>query len=136
MSDIRIHTCNEEDRERWDQFVISHAECTNYHRWSWKHVFQEVFGWPAIYLLAEEGGTVRGILPLISAEMPVAQLFIVNASPERRRHCCGRTRDRKAAPRVRYRGRASNQAQLILSFATLNSTTCHWYCGRTKWVQS
>jgi serine/alanine adding enzyme len=66
MSDIRIHTCSEEDRERWDQFVISHAECTNYHRWSWKHVFQEVFGWPAIYLLAEEGGTVRGILPLIS----------------------------------------------------------------------
>ncbi len=65
MSNIRIHTCNEEDRERWDQFVSSHAECTNYHRWSWKHVFQEVFGWPAIYLLAEEGGTVRGILPLI-----------------------------------------------------------------------
>jgi len=65
MSDIRIHTCSEEDRERWDQFVISHAECTNYHRWSWKHVFQEVFGWPAIYLLAEEAGTVRGILPLI-----------------------------------------------------------------------
>lgn len=66
MSDIRIHTCNEEDRERWDQFVISHAECTNYHRWAWKDFFREVFGWPAIYLLAEEGGTVRGILPLIS----------------------------------------------------------------------
>lgn len=65
MIDIRIHACNEEDRERWDQFVISHAECTNYHRWSWKHVFQEVFGWPAIYLLAEQGGKVRGILPLI-----------------------------------------------------------------------
>ena len=65
MPHIRIHTCNEEDRERWDQFVISHAECTNYHRWFWKHVFQDVFGWPAIYLLAEEGGVVRGILPLI-----------------------------------------------------------------------
>ena len=65
MSDIRIHTCNEEDWERWDQFVISRAACTNYHRWSWKQVFQQVFGWPAIYLLAEEGATVRGILPLI-----------------------------------------------------------------------
>src|SRR5207302_11163595 len=65
MSDIRIHTCNEEDRDRWDQFVLSHAEGTNYHRWSWKHVFQEVFGWSAIYLLAEENGVVRGILPLI-----------------------------------------------------------------------
>jgi FemAB-related protein (PEP-CTERM system-associated) len=28
-------------------------------------VFEKVFGWPAIYLLAEQGGTVRGILPLI-----------------------------------------------------------------------
>jgi FemAB-related protein (PEP-CTERM system-associated) len=65
MSDIRIQICSEEDRERWDQFVLSHAACTNYHRWSWRHVFQEVFGWPAIYLLAEEGGSVRGILPLI-----------------------------------------------------------------------
>jgi serine/alanine adding enzyme len=65
MSDIRIHTCKDEDRERWDHFVLSHAECTNYHRWSWRHVFQEVFGWPAIYLLAEKGGRVRGILPLI-----------------------------------------------------------------------
>lgn len=65
MTNTRIHVCSEEDRERWDQFVISHAESTNYHRWAWKYVFQEVFGWPAIYLLAEEGGAVRGILPLI-----------------------------------------------------------------------
>lgn len=66
MSHIRIHTCTDEDRDRWDQFVLSHTECTNYHRWSWRHVFQKVFGWPAIYLLAEEDGRVRGILPLIS----------------------------------------------------------------------
>jgi serine/alanine adding enzyme len=65
MSNIRIHTCGENDRERWDQFVAEHAECTNYHRWQWKHVFQDVFDWPSIYLLAEEGGVVRGILPLI-----------------------------------------------------------------------
>ena len=65
MSDIRIHVCNERDRERWDQFVLGHPECTNYHRWSWRHVFDQVFGWPAIYLLAEEQGRVRGVLPLI-----------------------------------------------------------------------
>lgn len=65
MSDIRIHICTEQDQERWDTFVLSHAECTSYHRWSWKYVFQQVFGWPAIYLLAEESGRVRGILPLI-----------------------------------------------------------------------
>lgn len=65
MSDIQIRTCTENDRERWDGFVNSHAHCTGYHRWAWKYVFEEVFGWPAIYLLAVENGTVRGILPLI-----------------------------------------------------------------------
>lgn len=64
-SEIRIHICREQDGERWDQFVNTHSECTNYHRWSWKHVFEAVFGWSAIYLVAEEGGVVRGILPLI-----------------------------------------------------------------------
>jgi FemAB-related protein (PEP-CTERM system-associated) len=66
MSHVCIHVCSEDDRERWDEFVLRHPECTNYHRWSWRDVFQEVFGWPAVYLLAEESGKVRGILPLIS----------------------------------------------------------------------
>jgi serine/alanine adding enzyme len=65
MSDINICTCTEEDRKRWDWFVNGHPECTSYHRWAWKHVFEAVFGWPGIYLLAEQGGQVRGILPLI-----------------------------------------------------------------------
>lgn len=66
MNHIQIRNCTDADRERWDAFVFSHAQCTSYHRWSWKYVFQEVFGWPAIYLLAEEGTQVRGVLPLIS----------------------------------------------------------------------
>lgn len=65
MDEIRIHTCTEDDRDRWEEFVNSHPECTSYHRWSWKPVFEDVFGWPGIYLLAEQRGTVRGILPLI-----------------------------------------------------------------------
>ncbi|MBV9179921.1 MAG: FemAB family PEP-CTERM system-associated protein [Acidobacteria bacterium] len=65
-SDIQIRSCEEKDQERWDEFVASHPACTNYHRWRWQHVFREVFGWPAIYLLAEKRGRVCGILPLIS----------------------------------------------------------------------
>jgi len=63
--EIQVRTCREEDRERWEEFVSNHSECTSYHRWSWKNVFQEVFQWPAHYLIAEESGKVRGILPLI-----------------------------------------------------------------------
>ena len=64
-SEIQIRTCGQQDGVRWDHFVNTHSECTNYHRWSWKHVFERVFGWSAIYLIAEENGVIRGILPMI-----------------------------------------------------------------------
>jgi serine/alanine adding enzyme len=63
--ELRIHICAPDDRERWDKFVSGYPECTSYHRWAWKAVFEDVFGWPGIYLIAEQQGTVRGILPLI-----------------------------------------------------------------------
>jgi FemAB-related protein (PEP-CTERM system-associated) len=65
VHEIQIHTCTPDDRERWDEYVSGHPESTSYHRWSWKPVFEEVFGWPGVYLLAEQQDKVRGILPLI-----------------------------------------------------------------------
>jgi FemAB-related protein (PEP-CTERM system-associated) len=49
----------------WQQFVDSHLEATNFHRWGWKQVIENAFGWPTWYLMAEEAGVVRGILPLV-----------------------------------------------------------------------
>jgi serine/alanine adding enzyme len=54
------------DRERWQQFVDSHSDCTNYHRWGWKSVIEESFGWPTFYLMDVDERRVRGILPLVS----------------------------------------------------------------------
>lgn len=65
MSNIQIRQCTESDEERWEGFVADQPDSSSYHRWAWKRVFEEVFGWPAIYLIAEEGGEVRGILPLV-----------------------------------------------------------------------
>lgn len=62
---VEIRACEEADQERWENFVLRHAGSTNYHRWRWQNVFRKAFGWPAIYLIAEQEGTVRGILPLI-----------------------------------------------------------------------
>jgi len=49
----------------WDKFVDSHRDATNFHRWGWKQVVEAAFGWPTFYLMAEERGVVRGILPLV-----------------------------------------------------------------------
>jgi FemAB-related protein (PEP-CTERM system-associated) len=49
----------------WQQFMESHSDCTNYHRWHWKEVIERSFAWPTFYLMARDGGHVGGILPLV-----------------------------------------------------------------------
>ena len=53
------------DAKRWDEFVDSSPDATNYHRWEWKQLMEGVFGWPTIYLAAEDGGRISGILPVV-----------------------------------------------------------------------
>jgi serine/alanine adding enzyme len=54
-----------QDAQSWQKFVDNHTAVTNFHRWGWKQVVESAFGWPTFYLIAEENGSVRGILPLV-----------------------------------------------------------------------
>lgn len=66
QAEMKITLCeNAADAQRWQDFVETHPECTNYHRWNWKQVIEDSFGWPTYYLMAEEGAEVHGILPLV-----------------------------------------------------------------------
>jgi len=62
---MRVRVANEEDTRLWQDFVESHPDACNYHRWKWKQVIERSFGWPTYYLLAEEDGRIAGILPLV-----------------------------------------------------------------------
>jgi serine/alanine adding enzyme len=54
----------EEQRNQWEAFVKTHPEGTKFHQWNWRDVIENSFGWPAYYLMALEGSSVKGILPL------------------------------------------------------------------------
>ena len=56
---------SEEDKELWQQFVQGHASSTNYHRWGWRQVIENSFGWKTHYWMAEDGGKISGVLPLV-----------------------------------------------------------------------
>jgi len=62
---MRVITCTEDDATRWTQFVTKHLMCSHSHSWQWQRIFKSVFGWSSFYLMAEEDGTVSGVLPLI-----------------------------------------------------------------------
>src|ERR1700730_15309827 len=63
---MKIHLVDDQAKAQlWQQFVESHSECCNYHRWGWKRVIEKNFNWRTFYLMSEEGGGVHGILPLV-----------------------------------------------------------------------
>jgi FemAB-related protein (PEP-CTERM system-associated) len=49
----------------WQAFVERHPNAENYHRWGWKKVIENSFGWPTYYLAAAREDRVAGILPLV-----------------------------------------------------------------------
>ncbi len=52
------------DAERWDAFVDGCPEATFFHRAGWRAVLTRAFNHRCIYLIAERGGEIEGVLPL------------------------------------------------------------------------
>jgi FemAB-related protein (PEP-CTERM system-associated) len=48
----------------WDDFVAACPGATFFHRAGWQRVLRDVFGHDGHFLYAEEGGRLRGVLPL------------------------------------------------------------------------
>jgi len=53
-----------EDKSAWDGYVQNHPDSTIFHLTAWKEVIEESFGHKSFYLVAEDGGSVTGLLPL------------------------------------------------------------------------
>ena len=52
------------DAARWNDFVRRHPEGTFFHLAEWQRVLTGAFGHRTHYLLAEQDGEIRGVLPL------------------------------------------------------------------------
>lgn len=60
---VRLYTAA--DRQNWEDFVSTHPDATFYHRTGWKEIMEKSFGHKTYYLLAEKGGQITGILPIV-----------------------------------------------------------------------
>jgi len=56
------------DRRRWDAYVAGHPFATAAHWSGWRDVIAESFGHRTFYLMARQGATVVGVLPLVSVQ--------------------------------------------------------------------
>lgn len=58
-----IHYTNDY-KKRWNDFVKNSPEGSLYHLTGWRNVIEKSYSHKSYYLLAEEGGKLKGILPL------------------------------------------------------------------------
>ena len=75
------------DTAAWDAFVHAHPDATFFHRSAWRDVIQRSFAHRAYYLMAEQDGSVVGVLPLVQVRtrlfghMLISNPFCVYGGP-------------------------------------------------------
>ena len=68
MSSLRIEKLRPELAENYDRFLLSYPETLFYHCSKYKDFLKDLLGCEEDYLLAIEGGNIRGALPLMYLE--------------------------------------------------------------------
>jgi FemAB-related protein (PEP-CTERM system-associated) len=63
-TEFAISSYNNEMRDAWDAYVQRHPSGSLFHLTAWKRVIERCFGFEARYLVAQEDGVIRGVLPL------------------------------------------------------------------------
>ncbi|HEY5997789.1 MAG TPA: FemAB family XrtA/PEP-CTERM system-associated protein [bacterium] len=75
---MEVRAAVADDAERWDCYVDGSPAAAAYHRFGWKGVVERSFGHRTHYLLAESGGGVAGVLPLVRLKSRLFGNFLVS----------------------------------------------------------
>lgn len=62
---MKIRVARPEDQPAWDDYVLNHSEGLAYHQFAWKKAVENSYGLEGHYLVAEQDGSICGVLPLI-----------------------------------------------------------------------
>jgi len=67
---MQIRLATDNDRSAWDAYVLGHPDGLAYQLFAWKDAVESAYGFAGVYLLAENGSSLCGILPLIDFRVP------------------------------------------------------------------
>ncbi len=68
---LEVRTLTPSDVPLWDGYVDTHPHRTTFHLLAWKKTLEESFRYQPEYILAIDGGKVRGVLPLFLIDNPI-----------------------------------------------------------------
>jgi len=67
------------EEKAWDDFVLSHSHGSPFHLMAWKKTISEVFGYIPKYLVAEQSGRIRGVLPLFLVQNLLVKKALISS---------------------------------------------------------
>ncbi|MFT4174561.1 MAG: FemAB family PEP-CTERM system-associated protein [Rhodocyclaceae bacterium] len=68
LDQVRVRALDESDRPAWDAFVREHPQGTFFHLSAWRTLIADIWRHRTHYLLAERGGRICGVLPLVEVK--------------------------------------------------------------------
>ncbi len=76
---ISIRLADNEDHQRWDEFVLSSADTGPYHLFAWKKAIESAYRHKTYYLVAEDSKKdIKGIFPLVLMKPPILKGTLVS----------------------------------------------------------
>jgi len=75
---LSVRPLDANSQAAWDEFVFRHPDATLFHGLAWKRTIERTFGYEPRYLLAEEEGEIRGVLPLFAVGNWLAKRSLIS----------------------------------------------------------
>lgn len=66
-----VEVCRESDGASWNDFLASVPQGSFYHMYQWRQINERSLGHRTFYLIARDGASVRGVLPLTFVSSPI-----------------------------------------------------------------
>jgi FemAB-related protein (PEP-CTERM system-associated) len=64
VTKLEINELKKNDERAWDEYILNSEHSTFYHQIGWRNVVEKTYKHKPIYLIANENGELRGVLPL------------------------------------------------------------------------
>ncbi len=78
MGQPTIRPATAADDPAWETYVLAHPDGLAYHRLAWSRAVREAYGFASCPLVAEAGGRLCGVLPLIEFKLPLRGIRLVS----------------------------------------------------------
>src|SRR5213594_3840607 len=75
---MTIRSYTDEDCASWNEYVECSSDSNHYQHIGWKNVIERSFRHKTHYILYEEGGRIKGLLPLIHLNSFLFGSFLVS----------------------------------------------------------